>query len=211
MPAKQKNKAKENMKTKHIILTVVALAIIAGFTAPAFASEDSQAKLEAKAKVSKADAQKTALAKVPNGTIKEGNLEMEKGKLIYSFDITTPDSKDITEVNVDAITGQIVAVEKETPQDQAKEAEKDKLKAQAKVSKADAEKIALAKVPSGTIKEGDLEMEKGKLIYSFDITTPGSKDITEVNVDAITGQVVAVEKETPEQQEKEEKGKKDKD
>ena len=71
------------------------------------------------------------------------------------------------------------------------------LQAQAKVSRADAEKIALAKVPGGSIKEGELEKEKGKLIWSFDIATPGTKDITEVQVDAVTGEVVSVAKEAP--------------
>jgi len=80
-----------------------------------------------------------------------------------------------------------------------------KLQAEAKISKAEAEKIALAHVPNGTIKEGELEKEKGRLIWSFDITTPGSKDITEVGVDAQSGQVVAVTKETPEQEKNEKK------
>ena len=84
--------------------------------------EAKQAKLMAEAKVSKADAEKTALAKVPNGTVKEGELEKEKGKLIWSFDLTTPDTKDITEVNVDAITGDVIAVEKESAESEAKEA-----------------------------------------------------------------------------------------
>ena len=37
-----------------------------------------------------------------------------------------PHSKDITEVQVDAKTGEIAAVEVETPEQQAKEAEEDK-------------------------------------------------------------------------------------
>src|SRR5882757_2527264 len=73
---------------------------------------------------------------------------------------------------------------------------KSNLEAQPKVTKSEAEKIALAQSPNGTIKEGELEKEKGRLIWSFDIATPGSKDITEVQVDARTGQVVAIEKET---------------
>jgi len=81
-----------------------------------------QAHLLAAAKVSKHDAEKTALAKAPNGTIKEAELEKEHGKLIWSFDIATPDSKDITEVNVDAVTGEVVAVQKESAESEAKEA-----------------------------------------------------------------------------------------
>ena len=84
--------------------------------------EAQQAELMAKAKVNRADAEKTALAKAPNGTIKEGELEKEHGRLIWSFDITTPDTKDITEVNVDAMTGEVVAVEKESAESEAKEA-----------------------------------------------------------------------------------------
>jgi uncharacterized membrane protein YkoI len=90
--------------------------------------EASQAKLMAEAKVSKEAAQQTALAKVPNGTIKEAEIEKEHGKLVWSFDVATPDTKDITEVNVDAVTGDVVSVEKEAAESEAKEAagEKDK-------------------------------------------------------------------------------------
>ena len=49
------------------------------------------------------------------------------GKIIWSFDIVaTPDTKDITEVTVDAISGQVVSKETEKPESEAKEQEKDK-------------------------------------------------------------------------------------
>jgi len=73
----------------------------------------SQAELHAQAKISKADAEKTALTKAPGGTIKETELEKEHGRLVWSIEISTPGDRDLTEVHVDAITGQIVAVEKE--------------------------------------------------------------------------------------------------
>jgi uncharacterized membrane protein YkoI len=41
-------------------------------------------------------------------------LEKEDGKLQWSFDVAAPDSQDITEVNVDAITGDVISVEKES-------------------------------------------------------------------------------------------------
>jgi len=109
------------MKNKVIISGVLAAAIIALGAAGCASEKQEQAELQAQAKISKEQAQQTALAKAPGGTIKEGELEKEKGKLIWSFDITIPDSKDITEVNVDAITGDVVSVEKETPEQQAKE------------------------------------------------------------------------------------------
>jgi hypothetical protein len=92
-----------------------------------------------------------------------------------------------------------------TEKEEGKEGKGANLAAQAKITKAEAEKIALEKVPGGTIKEGDIEKEKGKLIWSFDITTPGTKDITEVQVDAMTGQVLDIAKETAAEQEKEQK------
>ena len=88
--------------------------------------EASQSELMAQAKISKEAAQQTAKAQVPNGTVKECELEMEKGKLIWSFGFTIPDSKDIKEVNIDAVTGDMVgAIETETPETQAKEAAED--------------------------------------------------------------------------------------
>ena len=64
-----------------------------------------------------------------------------------------------------------------------------------KISMKKAKAIALKKVPDGKIESAELENEGGKLIYSFDIK--GAAGITEVNVDAINGKVVAVQNESP--------------
>jgi uncharacterized membrane protein YkoI len=117
------------MKIKSIICSIVTLGLLAGgLTACMTEKEEGKegkeakaAKLEAQAKITKAEAEKIALGKVPGGTIKEGEIEMEKGKLIWSFDIATPDTKDITEVQVDALTGQVLDVAKETVAEQEKE------------------------------------------------------------------------------------------
>ena len=110
----------------HSLIAILAIGALTGCVCAKgekhHNKEAKQAKLMAEAKVSRADAEKTALAKAPNGTIKEAELEKEKGKLIWSFDITTPDTKDITEVNVDAITGDVVSVEKEAAESETKEA-----------------------------------------------------------------------------------------
>lgn len=74
---------------------------------------ENPSALQAQAKISKVDAQAKALAKIPNGIVKEGELEREHGRLIWSFEIATSDSKDVTEVNVDAITGEVVNIEHE--------------------------------------------------------------------------------------------------
>ncbi len=97
--------------------------LAAGFLAGCATENESQ--LEAEAKISKPQAQATALTMVPNGTYKECELEREHGKLIWSFCFTTPDSKDITEVNVDAIAGTVVNVEHEKAAQEKPEKEKE--------------------------------------------------------------------------------------
>lgn len=81
-----------------------------------------------KAKISKAEAEKAALAREP-GKVLSFELEKEHGKLIYSFDIQT--AKEVHEVNVDAYSGTIVEDSVESPDDEAKEAAQEK-KAQKK-------------------------------------------------------------------------------
>jgi uncharacterized membrane protein YkoI len=121
------------MRIKSIIGSVITLGLLAGgLTACVTEKEDNEgekataAKLEAQARISKAEAQKIALDKVPGGTIKEGEIEKEKGKVIWSFDIATPGTKDITEVNVDAMTGAVVDISKETVVEQEKEKKEEK-------------------------------------------------------------------------------------
>ena len=123
----KKPKHNKIMKLNKIIPALLTTLVLAGLlTACKTGHEkESEEALKAEAKISEADAKQTALAKVPNGTIKEGELEKEKGRLIWSFDIAIPDSKDIKEVNVDAITGAVVSVETETPEQQAKEKAED--------------------------------------------------------------------------------------
>ena len=102
-----------------------AKGMLVGAAVAAVACGAGSASAGDKAKVERASAEKTALARVPGGTVKEGELETEHGKLVWSFDIAQKDSPDIIEVQVDANTGQVVAVETETPSDQAKEAAKE--------------------------------------------------------------------------------------
>lgn len=108
------------MKTKWIVACLVTGLLAAGCA--------TESAMLAKAKISKADAEKTAMAKVPNGTIKESELEDEDGKLVWSFDFATPGSKDITEIQIDAMTGAFIKMENESPEDQEKEKAEDKAK-----------------------------------------------------------------------------------
>lgn len=190
------------MKSRILTQSILTLAVTLGLgLTGARAQDKTDAKLVSEAKISKARAEQIALAKVPGATVKTVDIEKEKGKLIWSLDLTRPDSKDVTEVAVDALTGKIVSVDIETPKDQAKEAEEDKeaaetakLASQAKISRAEAEKIALAKVPNGKVKEVDIEKGLfGSLTWEVELTTPGTTDITSVEVDAKTGKLGDVE------------------
>jgi uncharacterized membrane protein YkoI len=84
--------------------------------------EESQSALQKEAKISEETARATALKEVPNGTVKSSELEREKGKLIYSYDITVPGKSGVEEVNVNAKTGAVVAKSHESPKTEKKEA-----------------------------------------------------------------------------------------
>ena len=94
--------------------------------------EESQAALQKEAKISEETARATALKEVPNGTVKSSELEREKGKLIYSFDISVPGKSGIEEVNVNAIDGSVVAREHESAKTERKEAAKEAKEKKAK-------------------------------------------------------------------------------
>jgi len=116
------------MKSKSFLTLCATVILSAGLGIGLVQAKDKESKLAAKAKITKEQAEKTALEKVPNGTVKEAELEEEKGKLIWSFDLSTPGTKDTTEVNVDAITGAVVSVEVEKAKDEEKEAKEEKKK-----------------------------------------------------------------------------------
>ncbi len=102
------------------------LIVTAALASTLLATGIGAAENPAKAAIQRAAAEKIALAQVPGGHIKEGELEQEHGRLVWSFDIAQPKSQDIVEVQVDAANGKVVSREIETPADQAKEAAKDR-------------------------------------------------------------------------------------
>ena len=103
----------------------VGTAVFA-FAADSFGGQPSQAELMKHAKITKAEAEQIALAKVSHGIVKSAEIEREKGHLVWSFDIARSGARDITEILVDAKTGKIVSTQTESLRDQAKEAAADK-------------------------------------------------------------------------------------
>lgn len=114
------------MKAMHKIAGLT-IGLGLALSAPvALGMDNSPAALKAEAKITQSEAQSTAMAKVPNGAVTSSELEREGGELVWSFDITSPSSKEITEIQVDAKTGAIVSNKMETQAQQAKEAKTDK-------------------------------------------------------------------------------------
>ena len=108
--------------------SVVAVALALALSAPMVtAAGGSQDALKAQAKVTESDARAMVLAMVPGGTVQSAELEIEHGKLVWSFDISDPRSPNVIEVQVDAKTGRIVSKKSESPAEQAKEAKADNL------------------------------------------------------------------------------------
>ena len=104
--------------------TLVAFVAVCAGAQPAPVKKLSrqEAALHAAAKVSEDSARVIALAAVPGATVKDGELEKEKGKLIWSFDLKVAGKKGVEEVQVDAITGKIVSREHESVAAETKEA-----------------------------------------------------------------------------------------
>jgi len=121
---------KKTALENNLMRAMVAGFLVIGFFVAAGAQTQPPKKskipaaLKKDAKISVEDARVTALKKVP-GEIQEEELEKEHGKLVYSFDIRATGQKDITEVQVNAIDGSIVSVEKENAASEAKEKKQD--------------------------------------------------------------------------------------
>jgi len=123
----------------------MSLTSLVAIAAIAFAGSHAQAQgsykkelpdaLTKVAKVTESVAAATAQARVPNGKIQGVELEREKDRLIYSYDIKTAGKTGIDEVHVDAMTGKIISFAHESPAAEKKEAAEDAKAAKAKAKK----------------------------------------------------------------------------
>jgi uncharacterized membrane protein YkoI len=107
-------------------LFALTFGMVLGFAATMIGAQPSEAELMKQAKITKAEAEQIALAKVSHGVVKSAEIEKENGHLVWSFDIARPGTHDITEILIDAKTGKIISTQTESPRDQAKEAAADK-------------------------------------------------------------------------------------
>ena len=71
----------------------------------------------------------------------------------------------------------------------------------AKLTRAQAEKIALERAKGAVVKEAELEKEHGKLVWSFDLDDAGK--VREIQVDAVSGSIVEDKLETQKEEQAE--------
>jgi len=85
------------------ILSLAAVAALAALaTTPALAKPQ-------RPHISMQNARARALAVVPHGRIKSGELETEHGQLLYSFDIQVANRPGIEEVQISALDGRLLS------------------------------------------------------------------------------------------------------
>jgi uncharacterized membrane protein YkoI len=77
---------------------------------------------EPRPRISMQVARAKALTFVPNGHIRSAELETEKGRLIYSFDIQLPKRNGVEEVQISALDGSLISRKHETVAAESREA-----------------------------------------------------------------------------------------
>ena len=172
---------------------VVALAFATSAFAATFISESKA--------ISIAEAEYTGA-----GQRTDVELEKKQGTTVYAVEFTEGDGNEV-DVYVDAETGDVVGMESdateedgededdnetgETEEDEAvEEAEQAVLKAQAKVSHADALMAAeAAYTGSGAFDEMDLDDESGTLVWEVAFVDSDGNEV-EVHIDAMIGDVL---------------------
>ena len=139
---------------KRLIFRSLACAFVvaAPLAAQTVTVKEEKPGLLKKARITSDVAIKTAQGKVPGATIASAEIENEKGKLIYTFDMKTAGKDGIDEVNVDAMTGAVLSVAHESAKAEAKDEAKDKAKAR-KEAKEKAEEKAEAKEKAAKAKK----------------------------------------------------------
>ncbi len=102
------------MRPLSMLALIAALSLPAGRLVAQDATRNVPDSLVSKAKVSEDSARAVALKRVP-GTVQGVALERERSRLMWDFKIQRTGRKGATEVEVNAMTGRIIAVQAGTP------------------------------------------------------------------------------------------------
>jgi len=102
-------------------LLIGMVVTTSSFQGVALAADSAQNSHAIHARITRAQAEKAALSRVPGGKLNGAKLEQENGRLIWSVDITTPLTKKVAAVQVDAHTGRVLSKLAQNPADRAEE------------------------------------------------------------------------------------------
>ena len=108
------------MNHKEFLRPAILIAMLFAFTISSGLASDNNEAIHT-SKITKTRAERIALAKMPGGRIRSAELETARGRHFWSVYIAKPGSKNAKEIRVDAVSGQILAVQTERPEDQAEE------------------------------------------------------------------------------------------
>ncbi|SFJ46821.1 Peptidase propeptide and YPEB domain-containing protein [Halobacillus dabanensis] len=173
------------MKKKWLIGSIVGLVVVVlggAYGVHAVSGDDNWSKEEVK--VSQEEAKSVAEQEVDGLAINHVEKEEDDGRLLYEFDGQLDNGEEV-DIDIDANTGEVVKVDRESDEDVSnKEASKD-----LKVTEEEAEKVAKEKAPNGKV----VEMEVDDGVYEFELNDGDNE--YEVTVHGQSGEVIEFEKE----------------
>ncbi len=145
-----------------------------------------------KPKVTKTEAEQTALAAVNGGKIVNGEYEKENGKHAWSFNVRA--NGGLKEVWVNPESGMVIKIanEKKKSVSETERGHGHKKAASQKweVTKSQSENIAMKAVPGGEVMEAEREHESGMYIWPPDVKKGSQTD--EVWIDSMSGKVIKI-------------------
>ena len=144
-----------------------------------------------KSKIELLKAIETAQEKIPKGKPIHATTEQENSKFLFLVFLLVGDS--VTEVEIDAVTGEVVEVEEGEDDEVEDLAETKKVLASSRITFAQAIATAKGKVEDGKPFECEMELDDGNSIIEVELLT-GTK-VMKVEIDAISGEVLEVEEE----------------
>ncbi len=167
---------------KWMIIVVIAGLLTAGSVV--FASDAGVSTDASDQKVTMQQAKEIALAEA-DGEITSAELDQDNGHSYYEIDIN--DGTYEYEFEIDVATGEIINFEKEINKEHAHQETGELL------SEDEVLAIAQEKAPNATLKEIKLEQDDGWQIYDIELIDGNTK--YEIDINAVTGEVIDFEKE----------------
>lgn len=126
---------------------------------------------------------------IVDGQLKDIELDTDNGRLIYEVELKI--YGDDTEIEVDAITGEVVEADDNLWRSETIGNFKNNQDG-AQVTPAEAKRLALEAVGGGYVDDIDLEFEKGQLVYEVEVEY--QDDDADVYVDARSGEVIYIDR-----------------